>query len=158
MLLPAPLGPITAKNSPGSTASETSLISALVPARTSIASALQRAHRPSRAARPASSQRKKGPPTNAVSTPIGSSAGETMVRASASASTRKAPPNSGGGRQQRAMGGAQQQAHDVRGDQADKAHDARDRHAGADGERDLRHQPALQSLDIDADVARLALA
>ena len=47
-----------------------------------------------RAARPASSQRKNGPPTSAVRTPIGSSAGETMVRASASASTRKAPPNS----------------------------------------------------------------
>ena len=53
---------------------------------------------------------------------------------------------------------AQQQAHDVRGDQADEAHRAGDRHARADGQGDLRHQPALQSFDIDADMARLALA
>ena len=62
------------------------------------------------------------------------------------------------GRQQGAMAGAQQQAHDVRRDQADEADDAGDRHAGADRERDLRHQAALQPLDVDADVAGLALA
>ena len=55
---------------------------------------LQRTHGIPRAARPTSSQRKNGPPTSAVRIPIGNSAGATMVRASASASTRNAPPNS----------------------------------------------------------------
>ena len=56
------------------------------------------------------------------------------------------------------MGRAQQQAHDVRCDQADEAHDARDRHARPDREGHLRHQAAFQPLDVDADMARLTLA
>ena len=74
---------------------------------------------------------KNGTPTNAVITPIGSSAGLRAVRAAVSASTRNvAPSNAAPGNEQPVIA-APQEPHRMRHDQADESDDA----AHRDGHR-----------------------
>ena len=91
VLLPAPFGPISATHSPRRDLGVTSSTTRVRPSSTDTPSSAEAHVNPllvrSRIA-------KNGAPKNAVTTPIGSSAGDISVRASTSASTRKPPPKS----------------------------------------------------------------
>ena len=81
------------------------------------------------------SQRKNGAPANAVTIPIGSSSGATIVRARTSAQIRKIAPMSAAAGSRRRWSAPTDEADDVRHHQTDEADAAahRDEHPG--GER-----------------------
>ena len=89
---------------------------------------------------------KNGAPTNAVTTPIGSSAGASTTRATRSASTRKRAADQQRDRQHPGVRAADEPAGDVRHDQADEADQPADRDGRGGGHRrgedDQQPQPA----------------
>ena len=87
-----------------------------------------------------STRTKNGAPKNAVTTPMGISAGEATVRARRSASTRNAPPNSSDSGRMIAVAAAGEQPHGVRDDDADEGDEARHRHRGGGAERAPRRR------------------
>ena len=74
-----------------------------------------------------SSQMKNGPPSRAVTTPTGTSAGASATRATASHTARNAAPSEERARQQHPVIGADPQAQRVGHDQPDEADRPRDR-------------------------------
>jgi hypothetical protein len=100
-----------------------------------------------------------GAPTSAVTMPIGSSAGATIVRATASAATSSAAPPSDRRRHQRADDrGPTHAAHHVRHHQADEADRPAHRHHRADRQRhrDDHATWAVSAPDVDPEMAGLA--
>ena len=93
VVFPAPFGPISVTHSPCSTENETPSTTFRPPSSTDDAVERERDHDAIlREVR--STTAKNGAPKNAVTTPIGSSAGESAVRAITSASTRNPAPTS----------------------------------------------------------------
>ena len=78
---------------------------------------------------------KNGAPQKAVTTPIGSSGGETTVRATTSARTRKPPPKSSGERHDQPVARAEREPDRVGDDDPDERDQTADRDGGGGPDR-----------------------
>lgn len=96
VVLPDPLGPTMAEISPGLTSKSTPATMPFLPiaTETSRASIMKHPYRSMTPRLRSRIQRKNGAPAIAVTMPIGSSAGATMVRATASAKSSSEAPSS----------------------------------------------------------------
>ena len=93
-----------------------------------------------------------------MTTPSGSSAGRSSMRARMSADQHQGRAHQRACRQHDAMVGSRQQPHQVRHDDADEAENARDGNGCADRGRRDQHDRALGALDVDAEMKGLGLA
>ena len=156
--MPAPFGPMSPTHSPRSTENETPSTTLRLPSSTVTLLQPKRRHTEAIRLEVRRTTAKNGAPKNAVTTPIGSSPGESAVRAITSANTRKPASDKHRKRQEQPVARADDEADRVWDDDSDKPDQTADRDRGrrADGRADDDHEP--HAADVHAEARSLVVA